>query len=217
MVLVVARVTGVIYYLKIVTVSNEPTIGMGGNIFASNLKKPKPLDFIVFNTINPETNKPALWIFRLCAMGGDTVVIKDGILFVNRKNMDEGLNLNSQYMIPDSEAQALLRTDEAKYKNLIQASQNGVSYVELDMESIRKYKVHAERIICPAGTKYSIISSIDNLPVWEGCDSNWSVDQFGPIVVPRDAYFVLGDNRHNALDSRYRGFVNKSEWRATVL
>jgi signal peptidase I len=44
-----------------------------------------------------------------------------------------------------------------------------------------------------------------------------AIDTFGPVVVPKDSLFVLGDNRNNSQDSRYWGVVNVEKVRGKAL
>lgn len=55
-------------------------------------------------------------------------------------------------------------------------------------------------------------SDPDTLP-----DLYSSRDQFGPMQVPADHYFVLGDNRDDSQDSRFWGFLDKSHIKGKAL
>lgn len=48
-------------------------------------------------------------------------------------------------------------------------------------------------------------------------ENNWSVDNFGPLIIPSRKCFVLGDNRSNSLDSRYVGFIDEKSIKGVKL
>jgi signal peptidase I len=53
--------------------------------------------------------------------------------------------------------------------------------------------------------------------VGEQWNNDYILDNFGPVIVPNECYFVLGDNRHYSANSRYIGFVHKSKYVGTVI
>ncbi|OLN25414.1 signal peptidase I [Desulfosporosinus metallidurans] len=76
-------------------------------------------------------------------------------------------------------------------------------------------KAHAtedfiKRVVGIAGDKVEIrnhTTYINNNPLYEPYVVDKSKDDFGPIVVPADSVFVMGDNRNNSADSRMWGFL----------
>lgn len=81
-------------------------------------------------------------------------------------------------------------------------------------------KDFVKRVIATAGEKVQLIDNrifINDKPIadpWGHFEpipvAPWflrNIEDYGPVVVPPDSYFVLGDNRNNSEDSRFWGFV----------
>lgn len=67
-----------------------------------------------------------------------------------------------------------------------------------------------KRVIGVGGDTIAIIGGqvfVNDVPLEEDYTLSPGFSNYGPIVVPEDNYFVLGDNRNNSEDSRFWGFV----------
>jgi signal peptidase I len=119
---------------------------------------PQREDVIVFES--PE-DLSKTYVKRLVGLPGDTLEMRDGVLYRNSKRLAE------RYVLHNSE----------------------VDRVEERFRWQRDY----------------IVQRADASVQYYPSRNNW-----GPLVVPRKNYFVLGDNRDNSSDSRYWGFVADS-------
>ncbi len=214
------KTSGILRWHNCPGAANEPGIKTGSYFWVSSLKKPGRFDFITFERTGyadyPEAN--GLTVYRLCGLPGDTLLLKDGILFINGKNADKDLNLFNEYKVS-------LSGEIAKVNHKIQSIDPGDG---MPGPGFAVLAIRDDYIIANLTTEFvqtnkltCMLCSNDMPDVTDRIGRQWgrpwSIDNFGPLVIPQDSFFVLGDNRHNALDSRFTGFVARSAIKGTVL
>jgi len=130
----------------------------GTHVTLPGYSTPRLGDILVFDPPHEET---IMLIKRLVGMPGDTVEMREGVLYRNGDRIEEPYVIHAS--IPDER------------------------HPWMDWQ--RDY----------------LASDVDRLS-YSPTRDNW-----GPLVIPEDRYFMLGDNRDQSLDSRYWGLLER--WR----
>lgn len=127
---------------------------------------------------------------------------------MNSVNADEGLELMHQY-------KTAYRAEQVIIQEATGLENNGFSTAGDTMVLFAAARfVRAQKL---RATRYTLASGYTDSFVFRQWNKPWNADHFGPVRVPEGAYFVLGDNRHNAMDSRFIGFVRADEVLGTVV
>ena len=193
--------TNMLKSYNISSASNEPGIKRGANILVSNLVDYKKGDFICFKHNNDRLGEH-IRVYRLVGEGGDELEIKNGVLYLNHQNFDKKLVLKHYYILEPETYKQLLE------KNLLGKDQ--VGFPIGDKVIILLTNKFAEKIGIASKRKIEPKDKVDK-NIYKQYQVNWNMDNFGPLRIPEGKYFVIGDNRHGAEDSRYIGLIDEAD------
>jgi signal peptidase I len=200
----IGKATFALRLIRVKSPSGQPAIPRNKIFLTSNLKRPKRLRLICYRGSSP--NGPVLKTHRLCGLPGDVVEIRAGILYVNGSDADRDLGLMHIFKVNRSDSGQVQHDPRMAYTI---PPYSDILYIPLADSYVRDNRLPCERYLLPPGLRDRAIFSVYK--------SNWNRDHFGPIKVPADRWFVLDDDRSNASDSRYLGFIDSSAYAGSVL
>lgn len=198
--------------LQASTCNMDPYFHIDQTIFGSSLLKAQKRDVIVYwgkPLPNDLASEPYEVVGRIVAAEGDTVQLVNGILFVNGVLVDDTMNLNYHFYLPEAAVMGKLSDYQEQYmvirmNNIAILNTSYANLVEMSIKDSARRDISSSMVINPLD--FGVFTS-----------ELWTYDNLGPVVVPKDSYFILGDNRSNSADSRVRGFIHKDKMVAKIV
>jgi signal peptidase I len=211
-----SRMTGMLVMYKCPSGANEPTLQVGTTFLVSNLKKPERFDLLIYEHESQESpSGKEIVVHRICGVPGDILELKDGALYVNGKNTDTAINLFNEYIVKAPAEMQKIRSEASLHDEemlntgfVVKRDMKDSLVANLSSQYVAVNHIQAKRFIWDAK---AITDAINKQ--WH---QSWSADNFGPVTVPTDSFFVMGDNRHNSNDSRFNGFIGQKQYKGIV-
>ncbi len=221
---------------KVTTDSMSNTFNVGQVL---NLKENTSInrgDIVFFRRENNSGLGEVTWIFRVVAISGDTLRIDNGNVIVNNIMIELPANARLLYDITTSTSLDMKQFRDNMVKQV--AENKYIAYLTMDEYSkVSKWQDvdTISRIISSRGKNAKGIVRNDNADNWNEdhfgplyipspgtrikinpankdlyAEILPSLQPDSTVVVKEKLYFLMGDNRNNAFDSRYIGLVTES-------
>ncbi|POY34656.1 signal peptidase I [Solitalea longa] len=227
---------------SMVSTSMEGTINKGEPLSFEKLNSIERNQIVLFKYKDFYSGNQK-WVFRIVGKSGDKIQITNGDLIVNDQKVNLPAKAKWEYYI---HCKSMLNGDKYPTYELTLINKNPIIYqahlTNTQLQEIKKDSkvIETLRFIQKKSLIYeTVINPIKG--------NNWNMDFFGPLSIPKigdtvhiteenyklyrnitdkksgeliikeNLYFFLGDNRHNAADSRFIGFIPESSLEALVV
>ena len=207
LVFVGGRLSGMLNWYRVKTPSMEPTLKEGDLLITSNMKEPQTMDLICYKIKLQDHEE--VWVKRLVAWPGEKLEIKNSLVYIDGKIRDDPAKIYRAFI--------MAREDYDQHGRQLR---NAPPALPISEDSVLVNLTSEELKLFGDGVK--IRPKPDDPNSYKGenfylSEKGWSMSDFGPMVIPADSCFAIGDYRCNSMDSRLMGCVALNKIKGVVL
>lgn len=209
LVIISIKISGLLNSYNETSENMRPEFQSNSTIFATNFGDYDRGDILLVK-YKESFQEENLSFLRLIGKPGDTILVDNNLVYVNGKKSDKNRELSFQYNVSFYIYNQIKNAPE-----FITTPIYGRIYPSDTLRVFMEENFANKRNLNSKKLKRSK-DEIDEF-IKEQYGEQWNAHFFGPLIIPPDKFFLLGDNRDNTWDSRYIGLTDKKDILAKAL